>query len=720
MKKIFFRADASREIGSGHVTRCLNLASALRDRGAVCVFISRAHEGNLIAKTQQQGFEVLTLKEKRKGSLGNKPKQTEYIRWLGTDWKTDAMETLQVLKSSRPDWLVVDHYGLESRWEKKLRACCKKIMVIDDLADRDHSCDLLLDQNLVADLETRHQERVPPNCTLLLGNQYALLQKIYAELHPCAPPRLGSIRRLLVFFGGADHKHLVLNTIEAFLGLGRPDLFLDVVIGPAGTAWSQLKAKVKEHRQISLHENLPSLAPLMLKADLAIGGGGSTSWERCCLGLPTLVITVAENQIAIAQEMNRQGLIRWLGHKNKVSAKTILLALKKVLADQGSLADWSSRCWGCLDGKGASRVADILLLANNTSFKTRPASLSDETVLWQLKGNSTNRKKTSYPKSTDRLPHKKWFYEYLRNPDQKQIFILETAVGFLVGAAFFHLKKGLWKIKTAISNKVKIDGLKETVLKKSIHEFQRKKLGPNTFGNIKTSDKEKNIKFFKLLKKTKNKKPLIISVCSDKDSWINDYIPSLVLEFLSSGHRVEWAHNHDQLNGGDLCFYLGYGRIVQEKILKKFKNNLVVHESNLPQGRGWSPLTWQILEGKNKIPITLLEAAKKVDSGSIYKKSWLLFKGNELLPEIRQKQGETTTKLCAEFVQSYPESAEDSRPQKGRKTVYRRRTPADSQLDPSKPIRETFNLLRVADKTRYPAFFSIQGSRFIVDVKKTE
>ena len=210
-----------------------------------------------------------------------------------------------------------------------------------------------------------------------------------------------------------------------------------------------------------------------------------------------------------------------------------------------------------------------------------------------------------------------------------------------------------------------------------------------------------------------------IAVCSDADSWINQYIPTLLESWLNAGHRCIWSHHARHLPEGDVCFYLSYGRIVDESIRSKYQNNLVVHESALPQGKGWSPLTWQILEGKQHIPVTLIEAAEDVDSGVIYAQEWLDFEGHELVDELREQQASATLNLCRWFVDHYPQSAMQGVGQVGEESFYPRRKPVDSKLDLEKSLMEQFNVLRVVDNTRYPAFFEASGCKYVINVIKS-
>ncbi len=211
---------------------------------------------------------------------------------------------------------------------------------------------------------------------------------------------------------------------------------------------------------------------------------------------------------------------------------------------------------------------------------------------------------------------------------------------------------------------------------------------------------------------------------SDAHSWINSHLANLVTTWRVQGHEVSWAHSltdaqqpsstgRRELN---LCFCLSFSQLLPAGVRSEFDHTLVVHASNLPQGKGWSPLTWQILEGKQRIPVTLIEAAERVDSGKIYAQEWLTFQGNELIDELRSALATATNELCRSFVDNYPHSVEKGQPQTGVESFYPRRRPADSRLDPDRTLAEQFDLLRVVDNQRYPAFFEYRGRTYILQV----
>lgn len=207
---------------------------------------------------------------------------------------------------------------------------------------------------------------------------------------------------------------------------------------------------------------------------------------------------------------------------------------------------------------------------------------------------------------------------------------------------------------------------------------------------------------------------LIQILVDNTDSWIIPYAKVLSDQLEDKGHEVYLIHSHDEVKEGDVLCLLSCERIFKELHLNK--HNLVVHESDLPKGKGWSPLTWQILEGKDKIPLTLFEASKEVDAGGVYAKEFIQLEGHEMLDEIKHQQGLKTKKLIIDFIDRYPNL--EASPQKGKSTYYPKRTPKDSELDISKSIKEQFNLLRVCDNERYPAYFKINGKKYLIKIYK--
>ena len=211
-------------------------------------------------------------------------------------------------------------------------------------------------------------------------------------------------------------------------------------------------------------------------------------------------------------------------------------------------------------------------------------------------------------------------------------------------------------------------------------------------------------------------RPLRISLLSDRDTWLNEDVAVLQDEWLLAGHAVRWSHDVNQLGEGDVCFLIGCSQWLSEDHRQRHSHNLVVHESALPEGRGWSPMTWQILEDRRRICVTLFEAVGAIDAGDIHLQTWLTLDGTELIDDWRGMQAEATKALCRRWVAEYPAVLSGKRAQQGQPTYYQRRRPADSRLDPARPLGEQFDLLRVVDNHRYPALFTWRGGTYQIHI----
>lgn len=353
-----FRVDASEKIGTGHLVRCLTLAATLRLRGCHVVFICRPASGHAEALVRRNGFQLHILPAAVK--LADAAAPEDYKSWLGATEEQDATDVILFLKESKPDWMVVDHYGISEAWHKRLRSHVRKLMVIDDLANRAFDCDLLLNQNLNNDLDQAYFGKTPSGCQLLLGTSFALLQPEYARLRAVVGPRPGPVRRILVYFGGTDPHNLTCMAVRAFLALGRTDIILDVVLPGINPQLEEVHMMAGAFRNIRLHSGLPTLASLMALADLSIGAAGATSWERCCMGLPSVVVLLAQNQIEVARGLQKAGAAMWIGNVTEINSMQFQRAIEAALATS-SLTAWSERCLRICDGLGAERVADKML-----------------------------------------------------------------------------------------------------------------------------------------------------------------------------------------------------------------------------------------------------------------------------------------------------------------------------------------------------------------------
>lgn len=368
--RIAFRADASLQMGTGHIMRCLTLATALRERGAICHFICRGHPGHLMGLINQRGFSVSALPIDVVGIKNDSWWGENFPRhfdWLGCCWRADADQTCNILKDFNLGWLVVDHYALDARWEKLVRKKTFGVLAIDDLADRSHECDILLDQNWFGDCtETRYEGLVNKSCLHLLGPKYALLNPEYQLLRDRLPKRKDIVRRVLVFMGGSDPTNETAKVIDAMNESDLSGLIVDVVLGVNHPDSEGVMKKVRDRPGTFLHQNIPSLASLMASADLMISAGGSTTWERMCLGLPAIVISIAENQTSTSQTQAHSGYINFLGEMREVDSFRIATAVRQAMKCPRTLQRQSDLCMTLVDGRGAERVAESIFSKGST------------------------------------------------------------------------------------------------------------------------------------------------------------------------------------------------------------------------------------------------------------------------------------------------------------------------------------------------------------------
>lgn len=335
--KIVFRTDSSIKIGSGHIMRCLTLAEGLKKNGAEVTFICRDLDGNLAGLIRQKGFTVDVLHTKF--SLAEFPDTP----LLETTWENDAEQTIQLLKTKycHIDWLIIDHYSLDRRWEATLRPFVKKIMVIDDLANRPHDCDVLLDQNLYNNMHERYRGLIPEKCQKLFGPEFAMLRPEFIKARKTLRPRDGTVKRIMVFLGGTDSTNQTTKVLESIFKLDRLDFVVDVIVGKSNPFNDQIKQLCTKFQFINYYCQVENMAQLMAEADFSIGAGGTATWERCFLGLPNITIIIAENQIEATETLASKGAIINLGWYADVNSEMLVLAINKCISSPKLLSSMS-------------------------------------------------------------------------------------------------------------------------------------------------------------------------------------------------------------------------------------------------------------------------------------------------------------------------------------------------------------------------------------------
>jgi UDP-2,4-diacetamido-2,4,6-trideoxy-beta-L-altropyranose hydrolase len=334
---IFIRTDATIEIGTGHIMRCLTLARSLKENGANVSFVCRELSGSMFNQIEKNGFEVYRLSKKNGKRISQ---HTAHSDWLKVDWKIDAVETIEILKSQeKVELLIIDHYAIENHWEKKTRPYVKKIMVIDDLADRHHDCDILLDQNYIKNKEHRYDTLVPNHCKKFTGPHFALLRKEFTKEKRRL--RVGKIKKILIFFGGIDKTNETKKAMEAIHLLNAVRLKVDVVVGNANKYKNEIRQFCLKNDCFTFHCEVENMAELMSKSDVSIGACGTVAWERCYVGLPAIVVSIADNQQKIAEALGEANAIKYLGSFDQVKKEDIKLALGNLLEYSAELSKMS-------------------------------------------------------------------------------------------------------------------------------------------------------------------------------------------------------------------------------------------------------------------------------------------------------------------------------------------------------------------------------------------
>lgn len=350
---VAIRTDASVSMGTGHLMRCLSLAALLQERGAHTVFLSRALPPGLAALVVESGSALHGLD----GAPGSADAP------FAVEGEDDARQVRGWAEGrGGVHAVVVDHYGLDARWERAVRGACRRLLVIDDLADRPHDADLLLDHNLWRDGAARYARWIPAGCRPFVGPQYALLRAEFAAARARWPRRAPeAVERVLVNFGGADPGDMTARALEVLAAHAPTGLHVDAVVGAAYPHRERLLARWEGAPTVTLHAQTRRMAELMARADLAIGAGGTTSWERCALGLPALLTAIARNQEEGLEALAEAGACRYLGPVGELDDRTLGAAVAELLADPSAVARMSAASLALGVGESTSLVVDELL-----------------------------------------------------------------------------------------------------------------------------------------------------------------------------------------------------------------------------------------------------------------------------------------------------------------------------------------------------------------------
>lgn len=423
--RIAIRADASVTIGSGHVARCLTLAAQLAQDGDEVCFVCRQLPEVLAARIGAEGHRLLRLPP----PAAEPSDRNAHGNWLGVSWQQDAEDTAAAIASiGAVDWLVVDHYALDARWQSRLRGQAARIMVIDDLADRDHDCDLLVDHNVAADPMARYEGRVPRDALCLAGPRFALLRPEWSARRAARQlmdeGAVRGLQRVLVSYGGTDPTGETLKAVAALAGLSFP-VRADVVVGAAHPQREHVESEVARHDFATLHVDTPHLAELADAADLALGAAGGSALERCCVGLPSVLTVCGANQAPGAAAIAATGAALQLGDADTVTAMRLRAVLEGLHACPELLARMSQQALVLCDGQGVRRVAQRMRALD---VRLRRATPDDCDAMWAWRNHADNRRHARDPAPIALTDHREWFTAALGNA-QRVLLVAEDATG---------------------------------------------------------------------------------------------------------------------------------------------------------------------------------------------------------------------------------------------------------------------------------------------------
>ena len=364
--RIVFRTDASIRIGTGHVMRCLTLAQELRRNyhPVEIIFICRAHEGHLADLIKRKAFIVYLLQPPNERFVPHS--YPDHAAWLGASQDEDAEQTYHVVKShinEKIDWLVVDHYGIESGWHKKLRSLTQKIMVIDDLADRNLDCDLLLDQNFFCAAKTRYRSFVNTEKVLFfLGPEYALLRDEFKNISRLSYDKRLEKKRVVVFFGGMDPDNETLKALKGILPLTQSNNYhFDVILGEKNSHIKDIIHFCDSYSSAQVLVQIDNMANILDQAFLFVGSAGSITLERCFLGTPALISAVAKNQEQSAIDLAKNNIHEYAGFFQFLSSNHYADNFSQIIKDEKKLFHYHKTSKQLVNCRGMLEIVETII-----------------------------------------------------------------------------------------------------------------------------------------------------------------------------------------------------------------------------------------------------------------------------------------------------------------------------------------------------------------------
>lgn len=425
---VVFRADATDVIGTGHIMRCLTLADQLADLNENCVFACRHILPVLKARVLDAGHRLVELPQSKFHNDAGMP----HAHWLSASWQEDADATLKVEEDNAARWVVVDHYGLDAQWERHVAGHGRKMLVIDDLADRNHDCDILLDQNLHSDPYGRYASLVAGKTLMLMGQRFGLLRPEFskgAKLQRAFG--LGAIT-YCVAFSGADIMNLTGMTLNVLVAVCKTGDRVYVAASGRNVELANIAQRCKDHGW-QLHVDSSRLADLMSDSDVAVGAGGGMLWERAAMGLPSIAIAIADNQREQVAQASAVGLVSG-GDVDTLTPDILRELILRLRNDVALRQNMSAVCTATVDGLGAARVARRLIAS---AISLRQANRDDSANLLAWRNDERIRRVSRNVEIIARADHEQWLIATLAS-DFRRLLIGNDSEGFL-GVVRFDL-----------------------------------------------------------------------------------------------------------------------------------------------------------------------------------------------------------------------------------------------------------------------------------------
>ena len=356
MLNIIFRVDSSDIIGTGHIIRCLNLADYYKNHNIE--FICKDLPFNLIDNISKN-YKVNIIK------LNDNSKINYNINtWLGESWEKDCKKTIDIIKNKEIDWIIIDHYNIDYKWENMIKQYVKNIMVIDDYTNRKHNCNILLNQQIDVNFGKKlyNNNIVNNDCKLLLGNKYIIFNEKFFDILKKIKKK-NELKRINIFMGGSDPNNITLNIIKKCNNLNKKlknKLIFDVVVGASNKHKDIIEKKCNSLHNFNYYYNLPFIGDVLLKADLCIGASGGTSYERCLLRIPTLIILTADNQYTVVKKFIEAGVCDFIGTVKDNYKDIISKKINYYIKNIGEIIKMSENCKKICNKSNYNNLKNIL------------------------------------------------------------------------------------------------------------------------------------------------------------------------------------------------------------------------------------------------------------------------------------------------------------------------------------------------------------------------